>query len=53
MRLRLPPRVAELAARDLADDFSDGEVETCFAAYGLPDPDPARLAYYRLLDELF
>ncbi|MFJ9363562.1 phosphotransferase [Nocardia sp. NPDC101769] len=42
-----------LAARDLADDFGVGEVEAFFAAYSLPDPDPARLAYYRLLDELF
>ncbi|MEV6098487.1 hypothetical protein [Nocardia sp. NPDC051981] len=38
---------------DLGDDFGAGEVEAFFAAYGLLDPDPARLAYYRLLDELF
>ncbi|MFC9440771.1 phosphotransferase [Nocardia sp. NPDC057030] len=42
-----------LAARDLRDDFGDAEVRAFFTAYGLTDPDPRRLEYYRLLDELF
>lgn len=42
-----------LAQRDLAGDFGDTAVTAFFTAYGLPDPDPGKLAYYRLLDELF
>ncbi|WP_255219288.1 phosphotransferase [Nocardia tenerifensis] len=42
-----------LAVRDLRDDFGEDEVAVFFAAYGLTDPDPVRLEYYRLLDELF
>ncbi|WP_378732150.1 phosphotransferase [Nocardia brasiliensis] len=42
-----------LAVRDLGDDFGDAEVAAFFAAYGLAEPDPRRLAYYHLLDELF
>lgn len=42
-----------LAVRDLGDDFGPGEVEAFRTAYGLDDPDPVRLEYYRLLDELF
>lgn len=42
-----------LAVRDLRDDFGTDEVTAFFAAYGLADPDPVRLEYYRLLDELF
>lgn len=42
-----------LAVRDLRDDFGAAEVTAFFAAYGLVEPDPVRLEYYRLLDELF
>ncbi|GAA5082874.1 hypothetical protein GCM10023319_26140 [Nocardia iowensis] len=42
-----------LAVRDLRDDFGDTEVAAFFTAYGLDEPDHRRLAYYRLLDELF
>ncbi|NQE93431.1 aminoglycoside 3'-phosphotransferase [Nocardia terpenica] len=42
-----------LARRDLLDHHGLGQVEEFFAAYGLVDPDPVRLDYYRLLDELF
>ncbi|MGW4324675.1 APH(3') family aminoglycoside O-phosphotransferase [Nocardia sp. NPDC004573] len=42
-----------LAVRDLRADFGEAEVAAFFAAYGLAEPDESRLAYYRLLDELF
>ncbi|WP_245676236.1 APH(3') family aminoglycoside O-phosphotransferase [Nocardia niwae] len=42
-----------LAVRDLRADFGEAEVRAFFAAYGLAEPDESRLAYYRLLDELF
>ncbi|MBL1078871.1 aminoglycoside 3'-phosphotransferase [Nocardia sp. 2] len=42
-----------LAVRDLEDDFGPDEVRAFLAAYGLSEADPARLRYYRLLDELF
>lgn len=42
-----------LAARDLHEDYGKGAVDEFFTAYGLPAPDPQRLTYYRLLDELF
>lgn len=42
-----------LAVRDLRADFGEAEVAAFFAAYGLAEPDENRLAYYRLLDELF
>ncbi|GAA4043263.1 phosphotransferase [Nonomuraea soli] len=42
-----------LAVRDLREDFGEGAVGEFFTAYGLHAPDTARLAYYRLIDELF
>ncbi|WP_043654191.1 aminoglycoside phosphotransferase APH(3') [Nocardia thailandica] len=41
-----------LAERELAE-YGPGEIDAFRAAYGLAAPDPARLAYFRLLDELF
>ncbi|WP_324189938.1 phosphotransferase [Nocardia farcinica] len=41
-----------LAERDLRE-YGPAEVTAFFDAYGLPEPDRARLEYYRLLDELF
>ncbi|WP_280492807.1 phosphotransferase [Nocardia asiatica] len=41
------------AVRDLRADFGEAEVSAFYAAYGLNEPDESRLAYYRLLDELF
>ncbi|MFC8382400.1 phosphotransferase [Nocardia sp. NPDC057272] len=42
-----------LAERDLAGDFGVAAVTAFYAAYGLSEPDRAKLDYYRLLDELF
>ncbi|MFC6012662.1 phosphotransferase [Nocardia lasii] len=42
-----------LAERDLAEDFGPEAVTAFRTAYGLPEPDRAKLDYYRLLDELF
>lgn len=42
-----------LAARSVAYNLGDEHVAALFAQYGLPEPDPVKLAYYRLLDELF
>ncbi|MGK8523269.1 APH(3') family aminoglycoside O-phosphotransferase [Nocardia asteroides] len=42
-----------LAIRDLREDFDEAEVTAFLTAYGLTEPDENRLAYYRLLDELF
>ncbi|TCJ99044.1 phosphotransferase [Nocardia alba] len=42
-----------LAERDLAGDFGGAAVTAFYAAYGLTEPDRAKLDYYRLLDELF
>lgn len=42
-----------IAARDLRDDFGEAAVTAFFSAYGLAEPDAAKLSYYRLLDELF
>ncbi|MBF6329585.1 phosphotransferase [Nocardia transvalensis] len=54
-RLGVADRYRDLALvhRDLLDDYGPDEVAAFFAAYGLADPDPVRLEYYRLLDELF
>ncbi|MFC4374687.1 tetratricopeptide repeat protein [Nocardia halotolerans] len=42
-----------LAERDLAEDFGAEAITAFRLAYGLPEPDRAKLGYYRLLDELF
>ncbi|WP_239476664.1 phosphotransferase [Nocardia arizonensis] len=42
-----------LAERDLREAGGSGAVEAFFEAYGPIAPDHRRLAYYRLLDELF
>ncbi|MEU4649676.1 phosphotransferase [Nocardia fluminea] len=42
-----------LAERDLSGDFGAAAVAAFYAAYGLAEPDRAKLDYYRLLDELF
>ncbi|MFD4443335.1 phosphotransferase [Nocardia sp. NPDC058519] len=42
-----------LAERDLAGDFGAAAVAAFYTAYGLTEPDRAKLDYYRLLDELF
>ncbi|PKV80728.1 phosphotransferase [Nocardia fluminea] len=42
-----------LAERDLSGDFGATAVAAFYAAYGLAEPDRAKLDYYRLLDELF
>ena len=42
-----------LAARSIAYNLGDAWVAPFFAAYGLAEPDPAKLAFYRLLDEFF
>ena len=40
-----------LAARSIAYNFGDEWVARFFEAYGMPEPDRARLAFYALLDE--
>ncbi|MFG3440615.1 aminoglycoside 3'-phosphotransferase [Nonomuraea sp. NPDC047897] len=57
------PVLVDVGALGVADRYVDlaialrelegPEVAGFLAAYGLPEPDEARLAYYRLLDELF
>ncbi len=42
-----------LAARSIAFNLGAAWVAPFFMAYGLPEPDQARLAFYRLLDEFF
>ncbi|PDT05757.1 APH(3') family aminoglycoside O-phosphotransferase [Rhizobium chutanense] len=42
-----------LACRSLASNFGEALVQPFLNRYGMPAPDPARLAYYRLLDEFF
>lgn len=40
------------AARSIAYNFGDAFVAPFFSAYGA-EPDPARIAFYQLLDEFF
>lgn len=42
-----------LAARSLAYNFGPGWEPLLFEAYGLREPDHAKIAYYQLLDEFF
>jgi aminoglycoside phosphotransferase len=42
-----------LAARSLAYNFGPGWEPYLWEAYGIVGPDPARLAFYQLLDEFF
>jgi aminoglycoside phosphotransferase len=42
-----------LAARSLAYNFGPGWEPLLWEAYGVRDPDPAKIAYYQLLDEFF
>lgn len=42
-----------LAARSLAYNFGPGWEPYLWDAYGIENPDPAKLAFYRLLDEFF
>ncbi|GAC1535846.1 MAG: hypothetical protein NVS2B7_05120 [Herpetosiphon sp.] len=48
-----PFRDLALCARSIAFNFGRAWVPVFFAAYGLPRPEPARLAFFRLLDEFF
>ncbi|WP_064711498.1 APH(3')-II family aminoglycoside O-phosphotransferase [Rhizobium bangladeshense] len=42
-----------LACRSIASNFGEALVQPFLDRYGMPAPDPARLHYYRLLDEFF
>jgi aminoglycoside phosphotransferase len=42
-----------LAARSLEYNLGPEGIPLLFHAYGIPEPDPDRLAFYRLLDEFF
>jgi aminoglycoside phosphotransferase len=42
-----------LAARSLASDFGPDYVPLLWEAYGLQQPDAAKVSYYQLLDEFF
>ena len=42
-----------LAARSIAFNFGEAWIDPFFIAYGLEQPDGAKLEFYRLLDELF
>jgi len=42
-----------LAARSIDDNLGAGRSEVFFREYGLPNPDRAKLVFYRLLDEFF
>ncbi|SNS85446.1 kanamycin kinase/aminoglycoside 3'-phosphotransferase-2 [Asanoa hainanensis] len=42
-----------IATRNLTANWSKTEATTLLTAYGLENPDPAKLAFYRLLDEFF
>ncbi|MFI6295537.1 phosphotransferase [Nonomuraea sp. NPDC050790] len=54
-RLGVADRYRDLAIalRDLSGDFGPSAVAAFLSAYGLDVPDEAKLAYYRLIDELF
>ncbi|WP_374042791.1 APH(3')-II family aminoglycoside O-phosphotransferase [uncultured Phyllobacterium sp.] len=54
-RLGLADRYQDiaLACRSIADNFGDERVELFLDCYGPMQADPAKLAYYRLLDEFF
>ncbi|MFD9941708.1 phosphotransferase [Nonomuraea sp. NPDC059023] len=54
-RLGVADRYRDLAIalRDLSGDFGPRAVAAFLSAYGLEAPDEAKLAYYRLIDELF
>ncbi|QCI63582.1 APH(3')-II family aminoglycoside O-phosphotransferase [Phreatobacter stygius] len=54
-RLGLADRYQDLALASWSITYNLGAawVAPFFGHYGLPEPDPARLAYYRLLDEFF
>ncbi|MBB5082526.1 aminoglycoside 3'-phosphotransferase [Nonomuraea endophytica] len=54
-RLGVADRYRDLAIalRDLSGDFGPEAVAAFLSAYGLDAPDEAKLAYYRLIDELF
>lgn len=42
-----------LAARSIEYNFGNKWVEPFFHAYGIDDPDPAKVKFYKLLDEFF
>jgi aminoglycoside phosphotransferase len=42
-----------LASRNIGAIFGPALVDHFFVEYGEPDPDPARIEYYRILDEFF
>jgi aminoglycoside phosphotransferase len=55
-----PTGVLDVSRLGVADRHKDLAIATrsarspeLLAAYGLPDPDPAKIAFYRLLDEFF
>ncbi|GIF65773.1 aminoglycoside phosphotransferase APH(3') [Asanoa ishikariensis] len=42
-----------IATRNITANWSETEATSFLAAYGLPEPDPTKIAFYRLLDEFF
>ena len=48
-----PYRDLALVGRSLNRNLGPGWMEAFFARYGLAEPDPDKLRYYRLLDEFF